>query len=222
MLTPMITLDQLLTQSGLPGPRGNLALFYRFLKEPDPAVVESCLALVDEETADSPEEFAGMCGVAGWALLHRGQADLVAAWLARWAVHPSWRIREAAAMALQELPFAGLSDRCAFARRIESGDPLVLRALVAGLCEPKNLKGGGGHDEVFALLGRATAVVAHDRPLTEGERVLRQALGYAWSVAAAACPPLGLPAFRAMEALQGRHVAWIAAENRKKKRMPRG
>jgi hypothetical protein len=218
----MISLAELLTHSGLPGPRGNLELFYRFLKEPDPAVIDACLALVTDHTADCPEEFAGMCGVAGWALLRAERPDDLVPWLRRWAGHPSWRIREAVAMALQELRFPSLTDRCALARRVETGDPLVLRALVAGLCEPKNLKDPEGHGEVLALLSRATGLLAHDRPLTEPERVLRQALGYAWSVAAAACPALGLPAFEAMSALPGRHVAWIAAENLKKKRMPRG
>lgn len=217
----MIDLETILAQSGLPGPRGNLELFYRFLMEPDPAVVDACLALVTDQTANSPEEFAGMCGVAGWAMLHQAQPDEVAGWLRRWAVHPSWRIREAVAMAFQELPFPHLTDRCAFARQVETDDPLVLRALVAGLCEPKNLKGPDGHEAVFALLSRATGRLAHDRTLTEPERVLRQALGYGWSVAAAACPDLGLPAFAAMRALPGRHVAWIAAENLRKKRMPR-
>lgn len=218
----MISVAELLAHSGLPGPRGNLELFYRFLKHPDSAVVDACLALVTDDTADSPEEFAGMCGVAGWALLHSDRPDELVPWLRRWAGHPSWRIREAVAMVLQELPFARLADRCAFARRVETDDPLVLRALVAGLCEPKNLKESEGHDDVLALLTRATAAVAHDRPLTEAERVLRQALGYGWSVAVAASPALGLPAFGALMALPGRHVAWIVAENLKKKRMPRG
>ena len=51
-------------------------------------------------------------------------------------------------------------------------------------------------------------------------RVLRQTLGYCWSVVVAADPPRGLPAFRRLEAMGDSDMRWIARENRKKKRMP--
>lgn len=217
----MITFEDLLLHSGLPGPRANLSLFHRFLQEPDPSVVERCLGVVDDETANSPQEFAGMCGVAGWALLHAADRPALVAWLRRWASHPSWRIREAVAMVIQELPFTDLGERCDLAAELLNGDPLVGRAAVAGLCEPKNLKGPTGHDRLLSLLTEFTLSLDHEEPLSEPERVLRQALGYGWSVAVAACPTLGLPRFEALKGSGGRHRAWIVAENLKKKRMPR-
>ena len=56
---------------------------------------------------------------------------------------------------------------------------------------------------------------------SEGIRVLRQTLGYCWSVAVAADPAHGLEAFRELEADRDPDVQWIARENRTKARLLR-
>ena len=52
-------------------------------------------------------------------------------------------------------------------------------------------------------------------------RTLRQALGYAWSVAIAAVPDDELAAFARLEADDDPDIAWIVRENRKKARLKR-
>jgi len=214
-----ISTDYLLQHSGLPGPRGNLELFYEFLQAPDPQVVDECLALIAENTANSPEEFAGMCGVAGWALLHAGERDALLAHLRAYAQHASWRIREAVAMALQELPFASLAERAAFASDLRDGSAFVDRAVVAGLCEPKNLRDARAMPAVFDLLWQATVPLAEATKLDEGQTALRKALGYGWSVAVVAEPGAGKPAFERIFELPGKHPRWVIAENLKKNRL---
>ena len=49
--------------------------------------------------------------------------------------------------------------------------------------------------------------------------MLRQALGYCWSVAVAADPDAGLPLFHVLEAHPDRDVAWIVRENSRKARL---
>lgn len=214
-----ITTEYLLQHSGLPGPRGNLGLFYEFAQDPDPRVIAECLALITPDTADSPEEFAGMCGVMGWALLHAGEHDALLEHLRTYARHSSWRIREAVAMALQELPFDSLAVRVAFAEELRDGSAFVDRAIVAGLCEPKNLTDPEGIPAVFDALFRATGSLVEAMRLDEGQTALRKALGYGWSVAVAAEPGIGKPAFERLFDLPGKHPRWIAAENLKKNRL---
>jgi hypothetical protein len=51
--------------------------------------------------------------------------------------------------------------------------------------------------------------------------VLRQALGYCWSVAIAADAATGLPLFTALTTSKDRDVQWIVRENSKKARLAR-
>jgi hypothetical protein len=51
-----------------------------------------------------------------------------------------------------------------------------------------------------------------------GVRTLRQALGYGWSVAVAADPAGGLPAFRSLDTGDP-DLAWIVRENSRKARL---
>lgn len=216
-MTPLSVSD-LKARSGLPGPRGNLELFYEFLRNASAQLVEDCLAELADTTANSPEEFVGMCGVAGYALLHAHEEDLLRKHLGRYAAHDSWRIREAVAMAIQELPFPDLGARLAFTRRLETSDPFVHRAIVAGLCEPKNLRGQTGVIGVVDQLKRSMALLPREGRLSEGEKALRKALGYGWSVALVEAPVGAEGEFEALE-VSSPHVRWVVAENLKKKRL---
>ena len=160
-----------------------------------------------------------MCGVAGWALLHADDREALLAHLRAYAHHASWRIREAVAMALQELPFASLAERAAFASELRDGSAFVDRAIVAGLCEPKNLKDRDAMGQVYELLWQATLPLAEATKLDEGQTALRKALGYGWSVAIVAAPDEGKSAFERLFDLPGKHPRWIVAENLKKNRL---
>lgn len=101
-------------------------------------------------------------------------------------------------------------------------DPLVQRAAVAGICEPRLLTCEDGAACALDVCERATRALAarpRDRRRDPGVRTLRQALGYCWSVAVAADPAAGLPRFTALTGSDDGDVAWIVRENRTKKRL---
>ncbi|WP_433203884.1 hypothetical protein ACQP00_34935 [Dactylosporangium sp. CS-047395] len=193
---------------GLPGPRANLELAQAVA---DVAGPQRAAALIG-----SGEEYLALCGVVALTdpVLLRGHAT-----------DPRWRVREGVAMALQrradtDLPWLlDLADDWA-------GDPhpLVQRAAVAGLCEPRLLKTPAAAARAVAVCAAVTASLAA-RPAAERRRedvrTLRKALGYTWSVAVAADRPHGLQVFERLAASTDPDVAWIVRENRGKARMQR-
>jgi len=218
----MYTLETLLRESRLPGPRGNLELLYAFAASGDSETVSRCLALIRPGTADSPEEFAGMCGVLGRAVLLSDRPSEALVFLRPYASHLSWRIREAVAMALQELmkidPEAVLELLMPWTR----GNGFERRAVVAGLCEPvlrfermRNLR-------ILRLLGDITRDFPREGKLEPENTALRKALAYGLSVIAVALPVEGKALFESLlEENQGKHLRWILRENIKKNRLIR-
>lgn len=101
-------------------------------------------------------------------------------------------------------------------------DPLVQRARAAAVCEPSLLQDLALAELALEVCEEATATLraSPDRG-SEGARVLRQALGYCWSVAVAADPAHGLPVFRVLEADDDSDVQWIVRTNRTKVRLAR-
>ncbi|SES40251.1 hypothetical protein SAMN05216199_3360 [Pedococcus cremeus] len=204
--------------SNLPGPRGNIELAQAFADQANPEVVEDLLATGDEYLT-----FAGVVAL-GQKLAENPSPDLEARlWV--YASDERWRVREAVAMAIQRVGDADLPRLLlvvhAWAR---DPDPLVQRAAVAGICEPRLLRS----EEAVAAALEACRVSTERLAATPPDqrrdphlRVLRQGLGYCWSVAVAADPERGLPLFTALteEAEGDADVAWVVRENRKKKRL---
>ena len=93
------------------------------------------------------------------------------------------------------------------------GTPLERRAAAAGLCEPRLLNSARRARRALDVLERVTPD-AHDRTLRKG-------LGYCWSVAVAADPEQGLPAFDRLRESEDPDVRWIVDENLKRKRLQR-
>ncbi|WP_263118039.1 HEAT repeat domain-containing protein [Cellulomonas sp. RIT-PI-Y] len=202
--------------SGLPGPRSDLALLGALVEHAGPALT---LRLVHD-----PDEYLRSCGTAALGRLlaaDPGAVDL----LHERARDGLWRVREAAAMALQRLG----DDHPARLRATAllwatDPDPLVIRAAVAGICEPRLLR-----DPATALAALDVCGLATDRlrALAPGPRrqpdvrTLRQGLGYCWSVAVAGAPEPGVPRFLALAAVDDPDVRWIVRENRKKARLRR-
>jgi hypothetical protein len=141
------------------------------------------------------------------------------------ATDPSWRVREAAAMALQIL---GDADRVAMRALVadwaQDTDPLVRRAAVAGICEPRLLTDPATRRAALATCRVATdsiRSVPQSLRTDPGVRTLRQALGYAWSVAVAASPEDGLVEMGSLGADDDPDVAWILRSNLTKARLRR-
>jgi hypothetical protein len=106
--------------------------------------------------------------------------------------------------------------------RWSEGSPLEGRAAMAALCEPRLLHGQRAVARTLAILDRLTRSVGDAADATAADvRVLRQALGYGWSVAIAADVTLGLPAFEPWIADPDPDVRWIVRENLAKARLAR-
>lgn len=201
-------------ESGLPGPRGNIELAQAFSDVADPALIRLC--------AGSPDEYLAMCGAVGLGrLLVEGDSG-AAATLRTLAEDGRWRVREGAAMALQRLGDADMPALWALTEQWADGGPLVQRAIAAGICEPRLLRAPEDAARAVQALDRITAAVEATDPAarrSEHFRVLRQGLGYCWSVAVAAAPPAGFAYLEKWARSQDRDVRWIVRENLRKARL---
>ncbi len=208
----------LAAHSNLPGPRANLTLL-----DAAADVLPKELALPLMVDGD---EFLASCGVATVGRLvieEPGNRDLVALLTAR-AVDPRWRVRESVAIAVQRIG----DHNCGLARSIAANwaadpDPLIARAGIAAICEPRLLRDPDTATAAIAACEAAThtlLAVPADHRRDPDVRVLRQALGYCWSVAVAGQPDPGLQRFLALPA-DDPDVDWIIRENRRKHRLTR-
>ncbi|GAA3023689.1 HEAT repeat domain-containing protein [Microbacterium dextranolyticum] len=198
--------------SGLPGPRANLALLHDVALAAGPAEIEALL--------HDGGEYPVMCAAAALAL--RAQDPLDAAHARSLATDGRWRVREGVATGLQLL---GNSDLGALIETVgvwvDDPNPLVMRAAIAAICEPRLLRTPNGAAAALDCCRRATAhlvgIPASVRR-SDDVRTLRQALGYCWSIAVAADPAAGLSMFQALDTTDP-DVAWIVRENQRKKRL---
>jgi len=198
--------------SGLPGPRANLALVEACALTADAAAIAALLA--------SGGEFATMCAAA--AIARHASASHDAEQARALAMDERWRVREGVAIGLQlwgdEEPEALRRLAASWAA---SPDPLVQRAAVAAVCEPRLLRTPDAASAAVAVCSAASASLAAlpaERRRDPDVRTLRQALGYAWSVAVVADAASGLPVFDALDVTDP-DIAWIVRENLRKKRL---
>lgn len=195
----------LLDHSGLPGARANLEL------------VEAAGDVASFDVlwrwAQSSNEYLALCGAAGLGRFAFSDPKAVPR-LKELAADSRWRVREGVAMALQRV---GKQDMSWLIREMQSwsrGSAYVQRAAAAALCEPPLLKDPKDVHQVLAILDRITRSF-----LTSRDRVLRQALGYCWSVAAAASPEDGRAAIAKWLDSDDPDVRWIMRTNLAKARM---
>src|SRR2546423_133824 len=194
-------------RSGLPGARANLELAQAVADAGDAGTFAALIATDDE--------YLVLCGVIGrWEEPDR---------LREHATDGRWRGREGVAMALQRIGDADPPRLVDLVTEWAADPhPLVQRAAVAGICEPRLLKDPDAARQAVEICARVTRSLT-DRPAGDradaGVRALRQALGYCWSVAVAADPAGGLPAFRALDGSGDGDVAWIVRENSRKARL---
>jgi hypothetical protein len=200
--------------SGLPGPRANLELVQ---------------AVGDEADADrlwhlsaSTDEFLALCGTAGLGKVALMEPATVMTWLKELASDPRWRVREGVAIALQRIGRESMPRLIAEMHSWVGDGPYTERAAAAGLCEPALLRENAHAVEVLEILDRITSSLASsgDRR-SAGFKVLRQALGYCWSVAAAAAPENGRTYFEKWLQSSDKDVTWVMKSNLGKARMVR-
>ena len=213
----------LLAESRLPGPRGNLELARAAADEGDATQFARWLAVGPAEgPTNTPGEFLAFCGALGFGrLLAEGHRAALAE-VRRAANDPRWRVREAAAMALQRWGEADMAALLDEAVSWAAGTRLEQRAAAAGLCEPALLSDQATAERVLDILDRITATVrgAADRR-SEAFVALRKGLGYCWSVAAVAAPERGKALMEKWLADDDPDVRWIMRQNLGKARLAR-
>jgi hypothetical protein len=191
----------LIAESRLPGPRANLELAHAAALEGDPARLA--------RLRNSDHEFAVMCGV-------MGLDDF--AELRRWANDPRWRVREAVAMAVQRI---GGDAAVEHMRAWAKGTRLEQRAAVAALCEPPLLADEHVARAALEVLEEVTASLAACGDDPAGEKALRKALAYGWSVAVVALPDPGRALMERWIADGDAGTRRIMRENLRKARLAR-
>ena len=215
--------EYLLRESGLPGPRGNLELAQAVADVGDLKRFEHFLSFTpDIAPTNDPHEFLAFCGVVGLGrLAAEGQTGLIER-LRPFASDPRWRLREATAIALQRVGERDLSVMLDVVRQWAAGNWLEKRAVVAGLAEPRLLGDPLIVAQAFEIFDQITTAFADAvNRKADDYRLLRQGLGYAWSVLVAADPEAGKPRIERWFASVDPDIRWVMLENLKKARLER-
>ncbi len=208
-------------ESHLPGPRGNLELAAAVAEEaPGEWLLTHVIPTAAEAPENTPACFVVCCATQGLGrLAAEGDEDAIAR-LQRLAADERWRVRESVAMALQRLGDADFDRLLAIAEQWSELGPLEQRAAAAALCEPRLLRDERHAGRVLAVLDRIThSIAAASDRRSDAFRALRQGMGYCWSVAIAAYPEAGRPAFAAWLTTEDADVRWLLRENLKKNRL---
>ncbi len=227
--------EYLASNSGLPGPRGNLELAFAFAEVAvdfstrDSAkmwVLASGLIGVsaDEAPVNDPKEILPFCGaVAIGAIGSTREEFFLKAFplLKRLANDSRWRTREGVAMGLQRLIAGkGQSALKELDGWVGKNEWLVMRAVAAGVAEPALLrdeqiaKGALAlHEKIFSQ------ILATVNRKTDEFKTLRQALGYSLSVVICAIPKEGFEYMQQIAASRDLDVLWVIRENLKKNRL---
>jgi hypothetical protein len=234
----------LLANSGLPGPRGNLELAQATADEGTEEQFRRWITLgPDQAPVNSAEEFLAFCGILGMGALLTRTADRSAEKpqsavdgprpivdpvdspmevLRRSAADPRWRSREAVAIALQRLGDVDMETLLHAMVEWSRGTPWEQRAAAAALCEPRLLADPQHAGATLHILDAVTSSLRQNPSRkSEGCKVLRQGLGYCWSVAVAACPEEGKPLMEKWCADADPDIRWVMRENLRKNRLIR-
>jgi hypothetical protein len=215
--------EYLLSESGLPGPRGNIELAQAVANEGNRELFQRYLAYsADIAPVNSPYEFLAFCGTLGLGrLLAEGDMVLLET-LRTLASDPRWRMREAVAMALQRLGDVDKGQLIDAMQTWSLGTPLEQRAAAAAICEPRLLGEARYAMETLNILDTImTRLESAANRRNEDFIVLRKGLGYCWSVAVAALPSEGKPLMEKWLANPDKDIQWIMQENLKKNRLIR-
>lgn len=211
----------LLEESRLPGPRANLELAQAVPLEGN---LELFLRYLQYSAQEAPYgshlEFLPVCGVLGLGEILSEDHTEFFEQLRRAASDPRWRIREAAAMALQNYGDRNPDRLLQEMKAWSQGTWLEKRAAAAALCEPRLLRRMEDPGPVFDLLDQMTQSLYESRDRTsEDLKVLRQGLGYCWSVAAVSAPDAGKSRMEHWLVQTDPDIRWIMKENLKKNRL---
>lgn len=209
------------SNSGLPGPRGNLELAQAVFEEGNFELLERLLRYTpDIAPVNSPEEFLHFCGVFGQGKYLSKTSDVIWDRLKEYAGDSRWRTREAVAMALQAYGDRDVDDLIEKMGGWAVGNRFQQRAVAAGLCEPRLLKQADRAEKVLGILDIITqSLISGTDRREDSFKVLRQALGYCWSVAVASLPAQGKSTIEKWMKCTDQDIRYIMKDNLSKNRL---
>lgn len=216
------SIENLLNNSGLPGPRANLALLHSFSKTATEEEIKKCLSFCTDGLHNSPEEFVVMCGIVGYCIQNQNNIPLkeLLQTIRKYASHSSWRIREAVAIGIQEIAANRILEVITNLKEWINGNAYEKRAVIATLCELKLLTAKDIIIKVLEILLQVTIGFNEIKgKLSDSEISLRKTLGYGWSVAIVSLPDEGKEKFEKIAKIDNKHIQWIVKENLKKHRL---
>ncbi|HEX7555875.1 MAG TPA: hypothetical protein VF338_04570 [Leptolinea sp.] len=213
----------LLSNSNLPGPRGNLELAYAAAEEIHAALLIEWTAL---SAADAPVnsalEFLTFCGVLGQGRLYNEGDARALDRIIHAASDSRWRTREAAANALQQIGKKDIVKLTKILPRLANGNQFEQRCAVAAICEPSLLVDPVVIHFPLQLLDLITTSFSkYPGKKEEGYIALKKGLAYGWSVAAAANLDYGKPKMEKWLQVEDKDVRRVMQENLKKNRLIR-
>ena len=229
----------LVSNSNLPGPRGNLELAFAFgelveqhsMKESSASELWALSSKWTdispvEAPVNDPREFLPFCGAYTIGIIGSVSPMFLERALRRLkelANDPRWRTREAVAMGIQKL-IEKHSQR--ILKELEvwiRGDSwLQMRAVAAGVAEPRLLKDEETAKGALEIHKRIVAQVLSSKERKSPEfKALRQTLGYSISVVVSAVPKEGFEYLNNLALSRDADIVWIAKENLKKNRLVR-
>jgi hypothetical protein len=152
-------------------------------------------------------------------LVAQGEHDQLTR-LRSYACDPRWRIREAVATGLQLVGDQDVDLLLKEMRAWSRGNWYQKRAAAAALAEPRLLSDARITLEVLGIFDTITADIASaEDNKDESFKILRQAMGYCWSVAVASLPSEGKPAMEKWLQYPDSNIHWIMRANLKKNRL---
>jgi hypothetical protein len=209
----------LMQASGLPGPRGNLELAHVVAQVGTRAQFDQLLSFAPIET-NTPQEFLVFCGALGLGKLIADGDLTQLPRLRAYASDKSWRVREAAATALQLVGDKNMDLLLQTASLWSQGSWLEKRAAAAALAEPRLLKTAENAQVALTIINAITESIANaDDRSGDDFKILRQAMGYCWSVVVAALPDPGKKLMEKWLINTNKDISWMMRENLKKNRL---
>jgi hypothetical protein len=228
-------MEYLISNSNLPGPRGNLELADAFAEVVEDSSIrnpqkiwELASRLTDispnEAPVNNPKEFLPFCGVVAIGAIGSVHARFYRkafTVLKKLANDSRWRTREAVAMGIQKLVAKQSQNTLkGLESWIEKNEWLAMRAVAAGVAEPALLRDEQTARGALELHKRIFAHILAARERKSNEfKTLRQALGYSLSVVICAIPKEGFEYMQQIIDSQDVDVLWVMRENLKKNRL---
>lgn len=206
-------------ESGLPGPRGNLELAFAAAREGNKKQFDEWVSIKAEE--NTPEVFLVFCGIVGLGKLAARNPEMFER-LRTYAFDARWRVREAVPMGLQLTGDQDMSLLLKEMKKWSRGNWYEKRAAAAALAEPRLLEQPQHAKQVLQVLDNITASMElTDAAKDESFKVLRQTMGYCWSVAVVALPEAGKSIMAPWLESRDSDVRWVMKQNLKKNRLIR-